>query len=290
MENIEELKPAILSMEPSPSSTSNTNNNNGTRQENSLHVTTQKFMLLREHTKDKILNLNEAAEFLQVPKRRLYDITNVLEGIGFVQKIGKNAIRWIEQIPDVTLQQKYEEHVEVLKKQEDDLDMLLHDVKCLYNIAKTDSSNQEFAYITKNDMKPKDMTTIALQDLSKNNSLQIQVADPTSTCSYAMIAKGTNIRALLCSQYEGATKFDVIQSIIGSEIEPKEEPIDEYFIQRSEVSSSTPEVKEEPFDFYADSIDSSSFITMDPPQPADYLRPWNALASPPNLFDLFPSD
>lgn len=40
------------------------------------------------------VNLNDAAEALNVPKRRLYDITNVLEGIDLVEKIGKNSIRW----------------------------------------------------------------------------------------------------------------------------------------------------------------------------------------------------
>lgn len=30
-----------------------------------------------------------------VQKRRIYDITNVLEGIGYIQKIHKNKMRWI---------------------------------------------------------------------------------------------------------------------------------------------------------------------------------------------------
>ena len=31
---------------------------------------------------------------LQVQKRRIYDITNVLEGIGLIEKTSKNHIRW----------------------------------------------------------------------------------------------------------------------------------------------------------------------------------------------------
>lgn len=30
----------------------------------------------------------------QVQKRRIYDITNVLEGIGLIEKKGKNNIQW----------------------------------------------------------------------------------------------------------------------------------------------------------------------------------------------------
>ena len=40
------------------------------------------------------LNLNDAANMLGVQKRRLYDITNVLEGISLIEKTGKNSIRW----------------------------------------------------------------------------------------------------------------------------------------------------------------------------------------------------
>lgn len=36
----------------------------------------------------------QAADQLQVQKRRMYDITNVLEGIGLIEKSAKNLIKW----------------------------------------------------------------------------------------------------------------------------------------------------------------------------------------------------
>jgi transcription factor E2F3 len=42
----------------------------------------------------QILDLNKAAEDLEVQKRRIYDITNVLEGIDLVVKKSKNNIQW----------------------------------------------------------------------------------------------------------------------------------------------------------------------------------------------------
>nr|CAG8550969.1 7546_t:CDS:2 [Entrophospora candida] len=44
--------------------------------------------------KDGDLDLNNAANELKVQKRRIYDITNVLEGIGLIEKNSKNHVRW----------------------------------------------------------------------------------------------------------------------------------------------------------------------------------------------------
>ncbi len=42
-----------------------------------------------------MLDINEATVELGVQKRRIYDITNVLEGIGYIQKIHKNKMKWV---------------------------------------------------------------------------------------------------------------------------------------------------------------------------------------------------
>ena len=39
-------------------------------------------------------------KWLEVPKRRIYDITNVLEGINLIQRYKKNHVRWIGTEPD----------------------------------------------------------------------------------------------------------------------------------------------------------------------------------------------
>lgn len=46
----------------------------------------------------QILDLNVAAESLGVQKRRIYDITNVLEGINLIRKKSKNNIQWRQVI------------------------------------------------------------------------------------------------------------------------------------------------------------------------------------------------
>ncbi len=51
------------------------------RHENSLGELTRKFIELLKGSEDQCIDLNVAVAQLQVQKRRIYDITNVLEGI-----------------------------------------------------------------------------------------------------------------------------------------------------------------------------------------------------------------
>uniref|UniRef100_A0A6N2KJV0 E2F/DP family winged-helix DNA-binding domain-containing protein n=1 Tax=Salix viminalis TaxID=40686 RepID=A0A6N2KJV0_SALVM len=64
------------------------------RYDSSLGLLTKRFVDLFKNADDGILDLNNAAETLEVQKRRIYDITNVLEGIGLIEKTLKNRIRW----------------------------------------------------------------------------------------------------------------------------------------------------------------------------------------------------
>ena len=64
--------------------------------ETSLTHLTKRFVRLLNANSDRVVNLNEASTRLSVAKRRIYDITNVLEGIGLLQKISKNVTRWVD--------------------------------------------------------------------------------------------------------------------------------------------------------------------------------------------------
>ena len=70
------------------------------RKENGLVELTKKFISLLKEAPNQTLDLNEAVLLLKVQKRRIYDITNVLEGIGLICKERKNNIRW--NGPDAT--------------------------------------------------------------------------------------------------------------------------------------------------------------------------------------------
>jgi transcription factor E2F3 len=64
------------------------------RYDSSLGLLTKKFIHLVQNAEGGMLDLNQAAEKLSVQKRRIYDITNVLEGIGLIEKRSKNHIAW----------------------------------------------------------------------------------------------------------------------------------------------------------------------------------------------------
>merc|ERR1719410_2608111 len=64
------------------------------RYETSLGLLTKKFVSLFHTDPNGTVDLNKASEGLGVQKRRIYDITNVLEGIGLVEKKSKNTVHW----------------------------------------------------------------------------------------------------------------------------------------------------------------------------------------------------
>ncbi|CBN79772.1 transcription factor E2F [Ectocarpus siliculosus] len=65
-----------------------------TRFDSSLGLLTRRFVDLIQAAPGGTLDLNAAAKDLDVQKRRIYDITNVLEGIGLIHKTSKNHIQW----------------------------------------------------------------------------------------------------------------------------------------------------------------------------------------------------
>lgn len=75
-----------------------------TRGDSSLRFLTKKFINVLNECQGSSLDLNEAVKALGVQKRRIYDITNVLEGIGMIEKSGQSDVRFTKKIgPEYTL-------------------------------------------------------------------------------------------------------------------------------------------------------------------------------------------
>ncbi|XP_028831799.1 transcription factor E2F5 isoform X5 [Denticeps clupeoides] len=93
------------------------------RREKSLGLLTIRFVALLRDAEDGLLDLKTAADTLAVKqKRRIYDITNVLEGVGLIDKKTKNTVRWRGENSGCRSQEVLEQ-VALLKAQIGDLDM-----------------------------------------------------------------------------------------------------------------------------------------------------------------------
>uniref|UniRef100_A0A673BNK0 E2F transcription factor 1 n=1 Tax=Sphaeramia orbicularis TaxID=375764 RepID=A0A673BNK0_9TELE len=98
------------------------------RYDTSLNLTTKRFLNLLSQSADGVVDLNWASQVLDVQKRRIYDITNVLEGIQLISKKSKNNIQWLGNRIDGALVARHKElqrEVCDLTEAEEQLDQLV---------------------------------------------------------------------------------------------------------------------------------------------------------------------
>lgn len=123
-------------------------------------------MDLLKESPQGVIDLNIASEQLNVQKRRIYDITNVLEGVGLLEKKSKNNIQWKFGVDDSAYNRKVLE-LKRLEQKENNLGDLLRIVQDDLNQVSTSS---KCGYITKHDL--------ASIPLFKNQSVIVIKAPP----------------------------------------------------------------------------------------------------------------
>lgn len=93
---------------------------------------TRKFVRLIKNSPELTLDLNDAVKQLDVQKRRIYDITNVLEGIGYIEKLSKNKIKWVGQNEENNYLEEIKElngKVKELEGEESKVESLINNVR-----------------------------------------------------------------------------------------------------------------------------------------------------------------
>ncbi|XP_041977024.1 transcription factor E2F4 [Aricia agestis] len=130
------------------------------RYEKSLGLLTTRFVSLLQKAKDGVLDLKIATELLAVrQKRRIYDITNVLEGIGLIEKCSKNSIQWKGAGPDCNSSDigekvvKLRKQIRHLDERDKVLDKQLRWIKQSIKNVLDDDDNKELTYVTEKDIK-----------------------------------------------------------------------------------------------------------------------------------------
>ncbi|NXI42118.1 E2F6 factor, partial [Galbula dea] len=125
----------------------------------SLVYLTRKFMDLVRTAPDGVLDLNEVATTLGVRKRRVYDITNVLDGIDLIQKRSKNLIQWVgsnldQVVGKIPEKQNLIDELSNLSAMEEALDELIKD--CAHQLFELtdDKENAKYpSYVTYQDIR-----------------------------------------------------------------------------------------------------------------------------------------
>ncbi|KAK1325907.1 Transcription factor E2FB [Acorus calamus] len=130
----------------------------GCRYDSSLGLLTKKFINLIQQAEDGTLDLNEAASTLKVQKRRIYDITNVLEGVGLIEKKLKNRIRWtgldMSRPKELDIHvAKLKDNVESLYNEECRIEELIRETQENLSTLCSDENNQKWLYVTDKDVK-----------------------------------------------------------------------------------------------------------------------------------------
>ena len=124
------------------------------RNESSLSSLTEKFISMIEKSPTGFLDLNFAMKQLGVQKRRIYDITNVLEGVGYIFKSKKNTVRLIEDSshddPNEHVYQTLLLEQKVLEEKEQNLIKKQNQLQVeIEEIAKYSS---QYSYLTRQDL------------------------------------------------------------------------------------------------------------------------------------------
>lgn len=130
------------------------------RHEKSLGLLTTKFVSLLQEAKDGVLDLKAAADTLAVrQKRRIYDITNVLEGIDLIEKKSKNSIQW-KGVGAGCNTKEVVDRLRFLKAEIEDLELKERELdqqkswlqQSIKNVMDDSINNRTFSYVTHEDI------------------------------------------------------------------------------------------------------------------------------------------
>lgn len=143
------------------------------RQENSLGELTKSFINYVRDSGTNTININDLVKKLKVKKRRIYDITNVLEGIGYIKKHAKNEISWLrtemlceesnsrlnhsQTVHNQSLQNKSGKNqlmlIKELEAQNKQLDASITKLKSKFVDISSNEEFSQYGYVTFDDLK-----------------------------------------------------------------------------------------------------------------------------------------
>lgn len=219
---------------------------------------TKKFINLLKGAEDGTLDLNKAVEILEVQKRRIYDITNVLEGVDLIEKGLKNTIRW--KGFDTLLPKEMERQTSALKEELESsydencrLDEEILEAQEKLRALKLNKDKKKWLYLSKEDI----CTIPRFQ-----GSTLIAINAPHGTC---VEVPDPNADMDICKDLESQEKYYqlLLRSSMG--------PIDCYLISDHQGVSEPEQMAQDNLDhaFTAGSSDAPRPVDCHPSQGTD---------------------
>ncbi|XP_019115332.2 transcription factor E2F3 [Larimichthys crocea] len=163
------------------------------RYDTSLVFLTQRFAELLKQSADGVLDLNIVAQELHASKRRVYDVTNVLEGIQLIKKKSKNNVQWLGGSLNS------DNELKALSAEEKRLDEMIQ--ICTQQVHKIfdDRLGQKFAYLTYEDVQKipslKEQTVIVIKAPAET---KLEVPHPEESLQVHLSSTKGPIEVFLC--------------------------------------------------------------------------------------------
>ncbi|RXM30229.1 Transcription factor E2F1 [Acipenser ruthenus] len=174
------------------------------RYDTSLNLTTKRFLELLAQSPDGVVDLNLASQVLEVQKRRIYDITNVLEGIQLITKKSKNNIQWLGSRLDGVSGARYQalvKEVSDLGETEQRLDELITKCNLQLKLLTEDPQNKKYPSLKEPDLRNTvDPPDQLLMVVKAPPGTQMQVSDPSEGMQISLKSPHGPIDVFLCPE------------------------------------------------------------------------------------------
>ncbi|KAK7463279.1 hypothetical protein BaRGS_00038146 [Batillaria attramentaria] len=230
-----------------------------TRYDTSLGLLTKKFVGLLRSAPDGVVDLNRASEQLEVQKRRIYDITNVLEGISLIQKKSKNNIQWRGTANSLSANsctarvssEAVDLHSDIadLEAKENVLDQMIQNCTRQLRMLTEDTENARYPFDIRHDIRSlrslDDQTVIAIKAPPET---RLEVPDPKESIQIWLKSTRGPIEVFLCPEELNASASGSSTSTDTTDSCTETDPLSEISCRQSSVTTHPQvTVKEESF-------------------------------------------
>ncbi|XP_047463169.1 transcription factor E2F1 [Mugil cephalus] len=174
------------------------------RYDTSLNLTTKRFLDLLSQSADGVVDLNWASQVLDVQKRRIYDITNVLEGIQLISKKSKNNIQWLGNRIDAAQVSRHKElqrELCDLTAAEEQLDELIAKCNLQLRLLTEEPQNKKMGYVRCQDLRQSfDSPDQLVMVIRAPPETQMQVSEPSEGYQVSLKSTQGPIDVFLCPE------------------------------------------------------------------------------------------